>query len=280
MLRSVAELKKRQLPFGVALFLCLFVGACSRTETPQAGEQLASASDSTACRADVTQLKELRVERVVDGDTLRLSDGDSLRLVGINTPEIGRDGRADEPLAREAARALAELLEPGRRVLLAEAEDGRDRHGRLLAYAFDAQGRNLSALLIGKGLGFHVAIAPNVRFADCSRTEETAARNARLGVWAQPQFAPKSIAQLRPDQGGFVLLRDRVTRVSFKDNGWWLQLGGKVGVKIGETLQPAFSQSHLRALEGRLVEVRGWLVPMNGGWWMMNLGHTSMLREP
>ena len=76
-----------------------------------------------------------------------------------------------------------------------------------------------------------------------------------------------------------MLVRDRVSRVSFKDNGWWVQLGGKLGLKIAEPDQGRFSRAELRALEGVMVETRGWLVPMKGGWWMMKLSHPSLLQR-
>ena len=51
------------------------------------------------------------VAKVVDGDTLRLVDGRSVRLIGINTPELGRDGRKAEPFAVAAQRRLRALVE-------------------------------------------------------------------------------------------------------------------------------------------------------------------------
>src|SRR3989338_6623699 len=49
-------------------------------------------------------LSEVRVRQVVDGDTLKLADGRSVRLIGLNTPELGRKGRSAEPGAQAAQR--------------------------------------------------------------------------------------------------------------------------------------------------------------------------------
>lgn len=49
------------------------------------------AAGALACPADRVD-RAVTVERVRDGDTVRLDGGDELRLVGIDTPEIGRDG--------------------------------------------------------------------------------------------------------------------------------------------------------------------------------------------
>jgi endonuclease YncB( thermonuclease family) len=266
-LRSDADSERRQPRLGLALFLCLLITACAPREA------------ATACIADTAGLQQHRVEYVVDGDTLHLAGGEKLRLVGVNTPELGRDGRPDEPLASAARRALeAEVVAVAGLVWLQDAEEQRDRHGRLLAYAFNRDGESISARLIRQGLGFHVAISPNVAWAGCLAQAEQAARSSGLGIWSEPEYRALSAAELHRSQRGFVRIRDEVTHVSFKDNGWWLQLGGKVGVRIGRSNQQLFSRKELRQLDGRLVEVRGWLVPRDGDWWMISLGHSSMLR--
>lgn len=281
MLRFVAEHKKRQFRTELALFLCLFVIACSTDERGLTGAEHGASSPETPenCLADVSALDRRKVESVVDGDTLRLSGGDSLRLIGVNTPEIGRDGRRDEPIAQSARQALASMAGRGQSVWLRSAEDKRDRYGRLLAYAYDSQGRSLSSRMIAKGLGFHIAIAPNIRLVECLYYQEVEARSAGLGVWSEPEFAPRPVSQLVAGEGGFTLVRDRVSRVSFKDNGWWVQLGGKLGLKIAESDQKLFSRNELRDLEGEWVEARGWLVPMKGGWWMMKVSHPRLLQK-
>src|SRR5471032_1000981 len=55
-------------------------------------------------------LTSVAVQRVVDGDTLRLSDGRSVRMIGLNTPELGRQGRTDEPFAVAARKRLEALV--------------------------------------------------------------------------------------------------------------------------------------------------------------------------
>ena len=52
-----------------------------------------------------------RVAQVIDGDTLRLDDGRSVRMIGLNTPERGRKGRSAEPFAEQATRNLRALVE-------------------------------------------------------------------------------------------------------------------------------------------------------------------------
>lgn len=60
--------------------------------------------------------QQVAVRQVLDGDTVRLSDGRSVRLIGINAPELGRKGRPSEPYAEAARQRLQALI---------KASDGR-----------------------------------------------------------------------------------------------------------------------------------------------------------
>jgi endonuclease YncB( thermonuclease family) len=74
-----------------------------------------------------------RVDHVVDGDTIALRNGQRVRLVQIDTPEVFFGA---ECYGRAASRATKRLLPPGSRVrLFAEPTTDRvDQYGRLLRY--------------------------------------------------------------------------------------------------------------------------------------------------
>ena len=97
---KVAELRKRQVLIGPALFLCLLLAGCSGSDAPLHEVSGDTETSPQTCQVNPATLQRRSVARVIDGDTLRLAGGDSLRLVGVNTSEIGRDGEPDEPLAR------------------------------------------------------------------------------------------------------------------------------------------------------------------------------------
>jgi endonuclease YncB( thermonuclease family) len=84
------------------------------------------------------------VVRVVDGDTLELGNGETVRLVGIDTPEVGECGH------ERASRRLEELV-LGRQVRLGESDEDRDGYGRLLRYV-DAGEVDAGLRLIREGL--------------------------------------------------------------------------------------------------------------------------------
>lgn len=93
-------------------------------------------SGSTPCRAPVIA----DVAFVRDGDTIEIFDPaaggaiEVVRLIGVDTPELARDGNPAECYAVEASRFTRELA--GRRVWLTFDTECRDQFGRLLAYVF------------------------------------------------------------------------------------------------------------------------------------------------
>ncbi len=227
-------------------------------------------------------LAEVEVERVIDGDTLRLRDGRSVRLIGLNTPEKGRQGRADEPLALEAGRALQRLVAASaNRVRLLPGAQSQDRYGRLLAHAFDRSGRSLEAAQLAAGLGLVVAIAPNTARLDCLLAAESQARQQRRGLWLRPP-----LRQTHQLQAGFALVQGRVQRSERNRGGWWLELDGALAVRIAPRQRARFDERQLEALKGRRVEVRGWVIdrsrraalPAGRARWQLSLDDPALLR--
>ena len=90
-----------------------------------------SPARATTCALDHAD-ETVRVERVFDGDTVRLADGRHLRFIGLDTPEVAHDRRPAEPYADEAARAVQQLIAAGdHRLRLRHDAEAQDRYGRL-----------------------------------------------------------------------------------------------------------------------------------------------------
>jgi endonuclease YncB( thermonuclease family) len=105
-------------------------GARATTEAAGAGEAPEGHQAAPAAQAAAKprpRPRTYRVASVTDGDTLRLANGEAVRLVGIDAPEQGRCGSV------RATDLLTRLVE-GRRVTLKAPVDDRDRYGRLLRY--------------------------------------------------------------------------------------------------------------------------------------------------
>ncbi|MFJ4141865.1 thermonuclease family protein [Pseudomonas sp. NPDC089734] len=223
-----------------------------------------------------------QVQRVVDGDTLRLTDGRSVRMIGLNTPETGKQGRSAEPFAVAAQRRLQALVdESGGQVRLLVGQQGQDHYGRTLANVYVRNGNNLEAQMLAEGLGYLVAVAPNVALVDCQKDAELKARRAGLGVWRDSPVQPA--AQI--DKGGFALVSGQVRDVQRNRGGVWIELQDSLVLRITPELLSQFDASRLDRLKGQQIEARGWVVDRSrrGGLqsgqarWMMPITHPAML---
>ena len=84
------------------------------------------------------------VDRIIDGDTLDLTDGTRVRLYGVDTPERGKR------CSSEATYRLRQLA--GSTVRLENGPRLTDTYGRRLACAYTSEGFSIDVLLIGEGL--------------------------------------------------------------------------------------------------------------------------------
>ena len=121
------------------------------------------------------------VARIVDGDTVTLADGRRVRLVQIDTPEVG----TGECYSRKARSVLDSLMPVGSRVELeVDARlDHVDRYGRLLRYLWHS-GRNVNVQMVAAG-----AASPwfydgeRGKYADVLQREARHARAIGSGLW-------------------------------------------------------------------------------------------------
>lgn len=154
-------------------------------------------STSTPPPPDAAPSAELalrvRVQRVVDGDTLLLEGGERVRLIGIDTPESVKPDTPPEPFGREAAQFTKQLAE-GRNVRLEFDRHREDQYGRTLAFVYIGD-LLLNEEIIRQGFSraetrFHFRSDFQRRFV----AAEKEARAARRGIWS---VAPRQGAQER-----------------------------------------------------------------------------------
>jgi endonuclease YncB( thermonuclease family) len=132
-----------------------------------------------------------RVDRVVDGDTIKLVDGRRVRLVQIDTPEVYF---GTECYGSQASAATKRLLPPGTPVRLAiePATDLVDRYGRLLRYVIRAgDGLNVNIRLVAKGAATPYFYAGRRgRYADGLERLSRHARADKSGLWGRCPGTP------------------------------------------------------------------------------------------
>lgn len=124
------------------------------------------------------------VLRVIDGDTIRVRLADraeTVRYIGIDTPELHHPVRGAEAGGTEAREANRRLVE-GRAVRLELDIRARDRHGRLLAYVW-VGATMVNAELLRLGYARVMTVPPNVRHQAVFLDLQRDARAAGRGLW-------------------------------------------------------------------------------------------------
>jgi micrococcal nuclease len=135
-----------------------------------------------AAPAAATEHQLFRVRYVIDGDTVVLENGEHVRLVQIDAPEVYPERECYGPQARTALRRLL----PAGTTVRVEADprlDQIDRYGRLLRYLYRGP-TNVNVELVREGAATVYFYAHDRgRFARTLLQAGGAARAARRGLW-------------------------------------------------------------------------------------------------
>src|SRR5262245_41042861 len=131
------------------------------------------------------------VDHVVDGDTIALRNGQMLRLVHIDTPELYF---GTECYGRAASRTTKELLPVGSRVRLFRepATDSVDQYRRLLRYVVRVNGSlNVNIRLVAVGAAApYFYLGRRGRFAARLEFLARRAKARHLGLWGACPHTP------------------------------------------------------------------------------------------
>jgi endonuclease YncB( thermonuclease family) len=158
---------------------------------------------------------------VIDGQTLTLADGSTVRLAGIETPDAAMRGQGD--LAARAKAALSKLV-TGARLELRYAGAHSDRRGRIMAQLF-ANGRWVQRELLRRGLArVHGAADTRVGLR-AMMAVEAKARAARRGLWRRAFFAVRRPEDAARVTGSFQLVEGTVADVATVAGGVYVNFG-------------------------------------------------------
>jgi micrococcal nuclease len=207
------------------------------------------------------------VADAVDGDTLKLADGRTIHVAGIESVKAGADP-AVAALAAAARAELRRLVGDAVAVRPMSAVVSRDRWGRVHGDV-EAQGGSVAAAVVAAGLA-RVRLFPGEKPCVINLlAAESAARAAGRGLWALPQFAVRAPddPSLPSRTGLYELVEGRVASVGQGKSMVFLDFGEDyrrdftvmVPVALAEQLPLA-----TRALKGRRIRVRG-VIEARGG---------------
>ena len=128
------------------------------------------------------------VVAIVDGDTLKLampSGTETVRLVGIDTPETKDPRKPVQCFGREASDRATALLAGTSVWWEPDPDDTRDQYGRLLGFAWLEDGRLFNEVMIREGYAHEYTYEGRAhRYQDIFRLAETAAMGAQSGLWS------------------------------------------------------------------------------------------------
>ncbi|MEL0111768.1 MAG: thermonuclease family protein [Rickettsiales bacterium] len=211
------------------------------------------------------------VIEIVDGDTLRLADGQQVRLVGLQAPKLplGRPNFKAWPLGDEAKAALAELT-LHKRIQLSYGGRKSDRYGRLLAHLHDSGGVWIQGEMLRRGLARVYSFPDNRHLVGPMLAAEREARIAGRGIWGHEFYRIRQAERLEGDNGTFQLIEGRVRDVATVRGRTYLNFGADWRKDFTIAVSPRDRRRFEKAtigltkLKGRLVRVRGWLIWRNG----------------
>ena len=181
---------------GTAAAGLLLLAGCSGTG-PASTAVVAPASGNLPAGVD------LAVQEVVDGDTIEVSGGERVRLIGVDTPETKAPNQPVGCFGQEASTFTASLLPPGTPVRLVGDVEQRDRFGRLLAYVYRrSDGLFVNAELLRRGFAQVLTIPPNIAHTDEFAAIARQAREGSQGLWASCSLLPNGRPAPASSSGG------------------------------------------------------------------------------
>ena len=127
--------------------------------------------------------RPIRVVKAVDGDTIVLVNGETLRYIGLDTPEEVDPRKPIQCYAKEAADENKKLVE-GKDIVFYKDISEKDKYGRWLGYVYLTDGTFVNLELVKEGFAFAYAYTPDTSKKEIFKEAESTARLSGLGLWA------------------------------------------------------------------------------------------------
>lgn len=164
----------------------LFVAAFAMREYRLSQETSSSPLDQQSVvlgDVDDNGFEKALVADVIDGDTVRLSDGRVVRYIGIDTPETKHPTKGKECFGEQASLRNTELVE-GQVVSLETDVSETDRYQRLLRYVW-LDGQLINHQLVSEGLAVARSYPPDIRYQELFSEAERIAWEGGVGLWSE-----------------------------------------------------------------------------------------------
>lgn len=199
-----------------------------------------------------------RAVEALSGEVVRLQDGRTVRLAGVDAPT-------------PEAEAALDALVAGQEVALLAGGGGVDVYGRPIAHLRLLRGRRwLQGALLDAGLVRVRTTAEDAALAQEMLRREARARARRRGLWSDPAHGVRLPKEVAGNARGFLIVEGRVQRTKRLADGVHLDFGSdrrgfSVQIPRRSLRDFAADGDGLEALRGRVVRVRGVVRPSRFG---------------
>jgi micrococcal nuclease len=147
-----------------------------------------TSASQTTINGSKDGIERSQVRRIVDGDTVELSNGQKIRMLNIDTPETVKANTPIKCYGKEATDFTKKLLQD-KMVQLTVDREANDQYGRGLRFIFldgvDTSNieNSVNAEMVKSGFAKMVVYKPNNTFAKEFQSYENEAKSKNLGVW-------------------------------------------------------------------------------------------------
>lgn len=165
-------------------------------------ESEVSEQEETAVESNSTSIGEYLVLKVIDGDTISVDIGgqsETIRIIGINTPETVDPRKEVECFGKEASDKAKSILEGKYVALIAdETQENRDKYNRLLRYVYLDDGSDYGKYMIENGFAYEYTYQIPYEHQSDYRDAEDTAQASNVGLWNENACSVKVESDLQP----------------------------------------------------------------------------------
>jgi len=204
----------------------------------------------------------------LSGDTVIIQNK-QYRLIGVEAPQIEKKQKfytTGQPLAKESQANLNTLLANHDLMVGVEYDQKKsDEFYRTYVHLYVKQGDkivNLQKLILESGLALAQSEPPNELHQKCYYQAEKTARQNKVALWSLTEKRPDLNYPIAPssnittDDEGYHIFKGKIVKVDKSSNNYILNMD-TTGIRIREADWDRFNYEQLEALEGKVIEARG-----------------------
>jgi micrococcal nuclease len=270
--------KQYPMKFLQLLLLCCSVSACADVYQWQDKDGNKHYSDRDFGNSSKISIKPgysfFKVEKVYDGDTVKLEDGRKVRFLGINTPEVQHRNQSTQAGGETAKRWLTDKLKNQKVRLVTDVEQ-TDKYKRTLAHLITENKEHINVQLVELGLAAVNIYPPNLLYVNELVEAGKRAEQAKRGIWQEADYAVIPIERLDSNgHSSWTRLMGKVSVIRSSKRFVYLEFSDAFQARIEKKWLHLFPD--INNYRGQTVEVRGWLNKNREGWSML-IRHPSAI---